>query len=217
MTDSDRDALTADLKLAEGLRLRAYQDTEGVLTIGLLNVTPSSTAQDMVDGFHTHAEVSGDVHRAHAAFSQTTNLFHGLVVQFRSGSPVLSLRSFLKSCRIGVDHLLAHRGGFKIRQVVVFSIPVEVIDGQALRDGAVERFPDQAMHKKSFLGFLAVVIESHALRVCLVIRKPSDWPRAFTPEPGKASDVSRFVDVIQRFVAENRLPHGLNFTIGGGY
>ncbi len=80
MTPSDREALTADTKLAEGFRARPYLDTKGVLTVaygqrvdelvvseatGSLWLTKRlSQAEDEAEMFPWYRTLTGNRHRA---------------------------------------------------------------------------------------------------------------------------------------------------------
>jgi len=205
----DTAKLSATVKLAEGLRLKAYEDTTGHLTIGL-DMRPSLSIDDRQDAGSGDAELfskhSSSNYVSPISFTNVKNIE---IRQFSHLPSVHALCSLLQACRICVNHLFAHRSYLKIGRMVIRSIAVKMVDCQTFRNWADKRLVDKSMNQVALVRFSSVA-ESHPSggipsRFC--IRTDCHRSRALTPGTDNPAHVSLFSNFVESLISLNWFPH----------
>lgn len=176
-------------------------------------MSPSIFADDRPDTSGRHAESLSEFFPSNGSEPIEPPYFPYFIIgQLRGFAAIFALGRYLKACRIGMNHLFAHRRKLKVADVVVRAISVQVIDRNTSGDRTNEVFRHEPMHQDSTRTAtpIAPQLNPHG-----VVRYVSLWfyqSSGPAPKPLQSAHVSAFVDFIQAFVAVHCLPHIANFT-----
>jgi hypothetical protein len=135
------------------------------------------------------------------------NFDHVLFGQYRDVLSSGAFRALLKSSRVSMMHLLAHRGQLKIGTAVVAFVAVLVVHGHAARDRSNEMFIDQSVNQSLVRIATTVTPTQSNAEVAAIRWSERNQSRHPTPEPFHASDITGVADFVETFVAVNGCPN----------
>lgn len=171
-----------------------------------LDMGPSCSSDHGLDATFAHAEASAQFREGRSRLIQPSDFTDLFIGQLRCSASRLSLRSLLKSDRIRVSHLLAHRHHFKVCGAIVTFSAVLMIHRHSRRNLANEGLVHQSVQQHSPRSEPSLPEPNRS--VTQSRRLPFQDARPPTFVSSQAANVAAIAYLVQPFKSSHRDPHG---------